>query len=353
MTEAEFDQGPNGPAISMSCSRGLPAFLLENGFSFTFTSYQSGRVYWVGVTQDGSLSVHERNFERAMAVHAAGDTMLLSTAWQIWRFENDMAGGQRTAEGADRCYVPRMAWVTGELDIHEIGILSDGRLIFVNTLHSCLATISQTRSFTPYWKPGFISALAPEDRCHLNGMAMRDGMPTHVTAISASDIVGGWRDRRGEGGCIIDVASGEILTQGLSMPHSPRWHDGRLWVLNSGEGDLGTVDTKTGKFTPCTFLPGFLRGLAFHGKYALVGLSKPRDGAFAGLALDERLAQRDADPRCGVYVVNTQTGHVVEWLEFNGLITEVFAVDVLPAVRMPVAVGCVGNEIRTRISIDM
>ena len=107
-------------------------------------------------------------------------------------------------------------------------------MLFVNTLFSCLATTSETHSFAPLWRPPFVSRLAAEDRCHLNGLAMRDGRAAYVTAVSRSDVADGWRDRREGGGVLVDVATGETLLAGLSMPHSPRWHDNRLWLLELG-----------------------------------------------------------------------------------------------------------------------
>jgi uncharacterized protein (TIGR03032 family) len=214
--------------------------------------------------------------------------------------------------------------------------MADGRIAFVNTLFSCLATLSDVHSFKPLWRPSLISKLAAEDRCHLNGLAMRDGQPAYFTATSRSDSVNGWRARRAAGGCIIDVASGEIVTEKLSMPHSARWHDGALWVENSGTGQLSTVDLASGAFEPRVFCPGFLRGLAFHRHYAIVGLSLPRDGSFSGLALDDELKKRDADPWCGLQVVDLRSGDIVEWIRLEGAVTELFDVAVLPGVNCPV-----------------
>ena len=128
-------------------------------------------------------------------------------------------------------------------------------------------------------------------RCHLNGLALVDGEPAYVTAVSRSDVPSGWRERRQDGGCVIDVRSNEVILTGLSMPHSPRWYRGKLWLLNSGTGDFGYVDEKTGAFEPLAFCPGYLRGLAFHGDCAVVGLSlerayqpsKPKPEGFATL----------------------------------------------------------------------
>jgi uncharacterized protein (TIGR03032 family) len=212
--------------------------------------------------------------------------------------------------------------------------------------------VSETHSLRPLWKPPFITKLAAEDRCHLNGMAMKDGRATHVTAVCRSDVVNGWRDRRAEGGCLIDIASNEVVTEKLSMPHSPRWHKGELWLLNSGSGHLGKVDMKTGAFEPVAFCPGFLRGLAFHNGYAIVGLSLPRNGSFSGLALDDELKQRDADPWCGIQVIDLKTGDIVEWIRLEGEVSELFDVSVLPGVVKPMCTGFLTNDIHHVISIE-
>ena len=336
-------------AITISCSRGLAQWLLANSLSIAFTSYQSGRLYLVGVDGDGALSVHERAFERSMALCTSGRSLWLATAYQLWRFENC---GQVGAGLPDTCYAPREARITGDVDIHDIGVLNDGSLVFVNTAFSCLSGISDQYNFRTLWKPEFISALVPEDRCHLNGMAVYDGHVTHVSALCRSDAAHGWRDRRATGGLLIDVRENRITIEGLCMPHSPRWHDGRLWLLNSGKGEFGTIDPVSGTFEAVAFLPGFLRGLAFIGNYAMVGLSKPRDGSFSGLPLDDMLTARDADPRCGIYVVDIRSGAILEWFEFNSGVNELFAVEALPGVRQPVAYGLIGSEIRTEIVFE-
>ena len=207
----------------------------------------------------------------------------LSSLYQIWRFEN-MLGPGEMSDGYDRLYLPQLGFTTGDCDIHDMAVDADGQLVFVNTLFSCLATTSSTHSFRPLWQPPFISRLAAEDRCHLNGLAMRDGQPAYVTAVSNSDAADGWRERRRDGGLVVDVASNDIVAGGLSMPHSPRWYQGRLWLCNSGTGEFGFIDLATGKFEPLTFCAGYLRGVAFHGDYALLGTSKPRHNkTFSGL----------------------------------------------------------------------
>ena len=250
-------------------------------------------------------------------------------------------------------FSPHVAWITGDVDAHDVAIPPDGRPVFVNTLFSCIATVSDGYSFKPLWRPPFISKLAPEDRCHLNGMAMEDGKPRYVTLVADSDVADGWRDRRADGGMVMDVTSGEPLLRGLSMPHSPRLHDGRLWLLNSGAGELGFLDRDAKKFEAVAFCPGYARGLAFIGSYAIVGLSLARENrTFQGLPLDGALAARGAEPRCGLLVVDTKSGDTVEWLRIEGVVRELFDVAVLPGVRNPAAIGFVTDEIQRVISID-
>ena len=275
--------------VEKSCSRGMGAWLASHKISLAITSYQTGRVYLIGSDPNGRVSFFERIFERAMGIVGNAQRIYLGGLYQLWRFENALRRNQVIHKVFDRCYVPRNAQTIGDLDIHELGIRNNGKVVFVNTKYSCLAELDPVHSFKAVWKPTFISKLAPEDRCHLNGLAMKDGEPKYVTAVCKSDSVDGWRDRRADGGVVIDVETDEIVCEGLSMPHSPRWHNGKLWVLNAGTGYLGWVDFESKRFVPFTFCPGFLRGLSMIGNVAAVGLSKPRNGRFAGLALDEEL----------------------------------------------------------------
>jgi len=345
----------NDPAqmiVQKSCSRGLYDWLSSNNVSLAISSYQSGRVYLVGANGKGQVSFFERIFERAMGIVGNAQRIYLGSLYQLWRFENVLRAGEVIHGEHDKCYVPRNAQTTGDLDIHEIGIQSNGKVIFVNTKYSCLAELSQTHSFKAVWKPPFISKLAPEDRCHLNGLAMVDGLPRYVTAACRSDVVDGWRDRRHDGGVVIDVQTNQIVCEGLSMPHSPRWANGRLWVLNAGTGHFGYVNFDEKRFVPVAFCPGFLRGLSIMGNYAAVGLSKPRHDRFEGLALDEELRKRDADPWCGIQLLSLTTGDVINWIRFEGDVSELFDVCFLQDVGNPMMIGLRNNEIRELITFE-
>ena len=344
-------QQPTPPELEITGSRQLTAWLAEHKLSFTFTTYQAGKLFLIGLNNDGRLSVFERTFNRCMGLVAHGRSLWMSTLYQLWRFENSLDAGQQY-QGYDALYVPRLAYTTGDLDIHDLGIDAAGEPLFVNTLFGCLARPSATASFVPLWRPPFISRLAAEDRCHLNGLAMDAGQPRYVSAVSRSDVADGWRDRRTDGGIVMDISNNTVVCEGLSMPHSPRLHQGRLWVLNSGAGQFGYVDLARGVFEAVAFLPGYLRGLAFCGDFALVGLSTCRENrTFSGLPLDAELARRDAEPRCAIAVVDLRSGDAVHWLRIAGFVRELYDVAALEGVQRPMALGFKSDEIRRHIVV--
>ncbi len=278
----------NAP-LELICSSQFLLWLDFNRLSLAVSTYQTNRLFLVGLKPDGRLSTFERLYERAMGLYVQGDQLYLSTRYQLWQLGHDWREDEPYDGSYDRLYIPRRSYVTGDLDVHDVVVSEvDGQsqIVFVNTLFSCLATVSDRHSFRVVWQPPFISKLVPEDRCHLNGLAVVEGKARYVTVVSTSDVVGGWRDRRHDSGCIFDIESNERVAGGLSMPHSPRWYRGRLYVLNSGTGEFGTIDLESGRFEAIAFCPGYLRGLAFYGDYALVGLSQPRHNrSFRGLAL--------------------------------------------------------------------
>lgn len=339
------------PGYEFTASRQFPAWLAEQRTSFALSTYQAGKLFLIGLQPNGMLSIFVRDFPRCMGLCATGKSLWMSSLYQLWRFENMLEPGANR-DGYDRVFVPQVGYVTGDLDIHDIGVEPSGRVIFVNTLYSCLATVSEQVSFTPMWQPSWITKLAAEDRCHLNGLAMDDGRPRYVSSVSQCDVADSWRDHRTGGGCLVDVASGEVVVAGLSMPHSPRCYRGRLWVLDSGSGYFGTIDIDAGRFEPVTFCPGYLRGLAFHGDFALVGLSGCRENrTFSGLALDDNLAAKKAEARCGVMVIDLRSGDIVHWVRIEGTVRELYDIAVLPSVLRPMAIGFKTDEVRRCITV--
>lgn len=336
--------------FSISASRQFVSWLASTGSSIAVTTYQSGKLLLFGTKPEGrNITVFERSLERPMGLAAAGQRLAVATLTQIITFVDAAKDGAPTPP-FDAVFIPQVAHFTGDLDVHDMAFDASGRIVFVNTLFGCLARVSETHSFVAIWKPPFLSRLAAEDRCHLNGLAMDNGASAYVTAVSATDVTDGWREHRRDGGVLIDVGSGEIVCAGLSMPHSPRLHDGSLYLLNSGTGELGRVDRSAGRFEPIAFLPGYLRGLTFIGDLAVMGISAPRERTFSGLALQERLEREKVSPRCGIMVVDLRSGDVVHWLRLEGVVRELYDVAILAGRRNPSLIGFRSDEIRRVIS---
>jgi uncharacterized protein (TIGR03032 family) len=326
---------PEPPPLRSVHTTNFGPLLGELGLSLLVTTYQAGKLVVLRQNDEGTLNTHFRAFPRPMGLAVAGDRLALGTALEMWEFHNlpAVARNLEPAGSHDACFLPRSAHVTGDVQIHEMAWVpraegrEDPELWFVNTRFSCLCTRAMPYSFVPRWRPRFVSAIAPEDRCHLNGLGVRDGAVRYATALGATDTLGGWRERKKDGGILLDVAENEILAQGLSMPHSPRWYAGKLWVLNSGEGGLGTIDPATGRYEEVAALPGFTRGLDFVGPLAFVGLSQVRESAvFSGIAIAERPV---AERCCGVWVVHIQSGQVIAYVKFEDALQEIFAVQAL------------------------
>lgn len=342
----------NTPAWSIAVSRGFVQWLAQQNASLAISTYQTGKLFLIGHNRDGRYSVFERTFERAMGLAGDGQSFYLASLFQIWRFQNVLQPGE-TSDGYDRYYFPLVGRTTGDLDVHDLAISRDGRPLFISARFSCLATTSDEFHFKPLWMPAFVSKLAAEDRCHLNGLALVEGRPRFATACAATDVVDGWREQRRDGGLVIDIESDEVVASGLSMPHSPRWHRDRLWLLDSGSGSFGYVEAASGRFEPVAFCPGFARGLAFSGDFAIIGLSQPRhDRTFEGLALEENLAKRNVAARCGLLVIDLRSGDAVEWLRWDEPVRELYDVLVLDGVRRPRLVGFKSDEIRTTVWAD-
>ena len=319
----------------------LPDILTHLNASILVSTYQAGKVLVIGVHEQ-RLQVSFLDFDQPMGVAVGADQIAIGAKSEI-RFlkaNHAAAASVKPQNTYDGCYVAQSSRHTGRIMGHDLGWGNEG-LWIVNTLFSCLCTLDDAHSFVPRWKPSFISQLADEDRCHLNGMAIENGVPRYVTALAETDTAAGWRVDKARTGCLIDVASGEVLTRGLAMPHSPRVREGQLWVLDSGNGSLVKVDRATGQREPVEQVPGYTRGLAFSGQFAFVGLSRIREtNVFGGLPISER---RD-ELCCGVAVVDLISGRSVATFQFLSGVEEIFAVDVIPNHRHPVFGGASHDE---------
>ena len=261
--------------IRCSRSDSFAPLLAQLRPSVLISTYQTGHVVVVSA-RDGRLKLAFNQFERAMGIAAKPGTIAVCTRKEVWflRDAPDIAARLQPPGQHDACFLARTSHFTDDIRAHEAAWVGRSEFWIVNTLFSCLSALHPHYSFAPRWRPPFISALRPEDRCHLNGLAVVDGKPRYVTALGESDTPAGWRAAQHGGGCIIEVPSGRVLARGLSVPHSPRVDGDRIFFLQSGMGDLAVADPKDGLVTAVTKLPGVLRGLTLYRGYAFkVGLS--------------------------------------------------------------------------------
>lgn len=339
-TEAEGGTADNvadkGDAIQRLRSvytTNLPSLLKRLGISLLVTTYQAGKMVIVRADGD-SINTHFCGYKKPMGMAANRSHLAVGTqtSIQILRNMPDVARKLDPPGTYDACYIPRMTHVTGDIDIHEMA-WSGNDLWFINTRFSCLCSFDADHSFTPRWRPSFVSAYTPEDRCHLNGLGMVNGKPKYVTALGETDGNESWRQNKAHGGILMDVTTGKVLLRGISMPHSPRWYDKRLWLLESGNGSLTIVDLAESRLHTVAELPGYTRGIDFFGRLAFIGLSQVRDSVlFSGIPLVERLQDERFS---GVWVVNIDTGQTVAFLRFEEAVQEIFSVQVLPGLRFP------------------
>lgn len=314
-------------AIHYEFTPNLPALLDQLGVTLLISTYQAGKILAIG-SHGGELKVSQCHVARAMGLAVDRSRIAVGTRRQVhfFRLARDLGPRIEPKGTHSSCWLPRGSFYTGDIQGHELAWGTEG-LWAVNTMFSTLCTLDEEYNFVPRWQPLFITELSPEDRCHLNGFALEDGRPKYVTVMAQSNSPGGWRANKGETGCIIDVDSNEIVTSGLAMPHSPRLYHDQLWVLDSGRGRLATVDVKSGTQTPVEEVPGYTRGLAFSHRFAFVGLSRIRETSiFSGIPI----AERRSVLKCGIGVVNLDTGRTVATFQFKSGVDEIFAVELIP-----------------------
>ena len=315
--------------VAFTTSRGICDFLAKLRISIAISTYQTGNLFLLGPDKNDSLFVSPLKIERAMGLCSHENSLFVVGRKQVWRFNNILPKGV-PYEGKDRIFIPQVAWTTGDIDGHDIAVEKTGRVVLCNTLYSCVVALSESESFSVIWKPPCISELAPEDRCHLNGIAIRDGKVRYATTFSESNVKQGWRKDRSKNGVIWDIETNKKVATGLTMPHSPRWHNDALWCLQSGDGAFGRVNLKNNSFEPFAKIPGFARGLTFAGDYAFIGSSYPRkasdetDPGLRGLVDGQNLAEV-----CGIFVVDLRNKKVLHYIQISEAVQEIFDIAII------------------------
>ena len=327
--ETESVNKPETQVIKSIYSGVFPYIINKLGISLVISTYQANKLINLH-SQENEIRLEFCSFANPMGVATYEDRLTVGVRGGVWELRN-LASQSESAEKHDACYVPFNYRVTGGIHVHDLQYVGS-ELWFVNTVYSCLCTLHDDYNFVPQWQPQFVTKLVAEDRCHLNGLCLIDGKPKYVTAFGTTDSKDGWRKNKANGGIIIDINSNEIVAKNLSMPHSPRWHNGNLWFLESGRGSLAKVDLDTGKIETIVELPGFTRGLDFFGNFAFVGLSETREQkVFDNIPLSERLDTRAA----GIWIIDLKTGNIVSYLQFADTVREIYEVKVLAGIRQP------------------
>lgn len=322
---------------------GFIQWLVSNNTSLVVSSYKTATIYTIGTVYDmrdnqNKLSMWVSSFNRPMGLYTTPDKIWISSSGNLWKYDN--VGEQEDKENFgkfDATYIPTKAYFSNDIDAHDICIDKNGNPYYCSATFCCICVPSLTHSFRVFWKPPWISKVAPEDRCHLNGLCARDGEPRYVTAICMGDAKNSWRDNRVGRGVVFDMKENRVVCKNITMPHSPRWMHGKLWILEAGTGWLGTVNFETGTLDKLMWIPGYLRGLCFVGtKYMIVGSSEDRhESTFKNLPLGEELKKQNKEAICGFFVINLETLKIEHTFQFFSPINELYDVCSIQGIRRP------------------
>jgi uncharacterized protein (TIGR03032 family) len=321
------------PPFTCTYTPNIPELIWDLECTIAITTYQAGKLIFMSATSPTDFVQLPRTFNKPMGIAVEGNKLAVASKSEVSVFADSPAHAPAYPEMPntyDHLYVPRATYFSGDIDTHDL-IWGKPGLMAVNTRFSCLSTIDDDYSFKPLWKPSFISELVPEDRCHLNGLTLQDGMPKYVSALGDTNVMGGWRERKKDGGIIMDVPTGEIVCSGLAMPHSPRIYNNKLYTLLSATGELICIDPQTGKYDVVNQFDGFVRGMAKCGDYLFIGLSKLREksSAFADLPIAKKSLS------AGIVVVYLPMGSIVGQIKYESSVEEIYDVQIIPNTRRP------------------
>lgn len=339
---------PTVAAFTCTHSANLPELLYKLNCSLALSTYQAGKVVIISASSPNRLIQLPRSFAKPMGIATDQSRLAIATLTEVAVFSNASrmaANYPKQPNTYDALFLPRATYYTGEVDIHDLHWTGED-LLAVNTRFSCLARIDHRYSFTPVWKPFFIDRILPQDQCHLNGVAFENDQPRFVTALGKTDTPEGWRTDRDTGGVVLEVKSNTLVAEGLSMPHSPRIYDGKLYVLESASGNLSCVDPHTGKKETVLSLNGFARGMDKAGDFVFIGLSQLRkkSSTFKDLPIAEKSIF------CGIVVVHLPSAKIVAHLKYENSVEEIYDVRVMAGMRRPGLVSAQKGEHRLAVT---
>ncbi len=319
--------------FSCSYSPNAPEILSQLNCTIAISTYQAGKVIFIGAINDEKIIQLPRNFKKAMGIALDDDKMAVACKDEIILFRNSEELAKHYPKKPniyDAMYMPRVTYHTGALDVHDIDFCKDG-LCAVNTNFSCIIKVDENYSFTPIWKPKFIKRVVSGDHCHLNGMAVEDKEIKYVSAFANTDSPQAWKTLAADSGVMIDYQTKEIIATKLSMPHSPRIYDGKLYLLLSATGEFVELNPTDGTYRTLLKIDGFVRGLAFHEGIAFIGLSKIRKNSSSFGKLDIAAKANKA----GIVMVHLQTATIIANIFYESSVEEIYDVQILAGKRRP------------------
>lgn len=330
MDDASQSQLP----FSCSYSPQLPALLHTLGCTIVISTYQAGKLIFISAPTPERLVQLPRTFDRPMgiAVRSDGHQLAVACRQEVILLSNSIELAQHYPKAPntyDALFLPRLTFHTGPLDIHDLRFGQAGQLLAVNTLFSCISTLSNQYNFQPLWKPPFIDHLAAEDRCHLNGMALANKQARYASAFNRGNSRQSWREDLMQAGLVWDLQGNRPLVEGLAMPHSPRLIGSDLWLLQSGTGELVRVNQSAGTYEPVLKLGGFVRGLAHYQDYLFIGLSKLRKQSTTFRQLH---FEKD---ECAIILIHLPSLTVSGIIRYLNSVEEIYDLQILPNFRRP------------------
>ena len=195
-------------------------WLKQNKVGIVICSYKSNAIFSMGTapnTKSGQdmLSLWITNSMRPMGAcyDSSRKNLWVGNSLQLWQYHNQgrKETDRETMPDFDSHFMPRTMRTINDIDIHDVCVDNDGNPFFVSALFCCVCKPSDKGSFEVVWCPPWLSKVATEDRCHLNGLAMREGVPRYVSSVSRADIRGGWREHKTDGGIIWDIVENKLV----------------------------------------------------------------------------------------------------------------------------------------------
>lgn len=325
----------NAPApFSCTYTPNFAELLLQLNTSLAISTYQAGKVVLISPKNAEELVQLPRTFHSPMGMALKENKLAIATKSEVVVTVNNAELAKnypKSPNKYDSLFLPTATYNTGQVDTHDLHYGDNERLFAVNTSFSCLTEIDDNFSFTPVWKPKFITDFVSEDRCHLNGLAMANGQPKYLSALGTTNTHQGWRDTITSGGVIFDIESSEVIAQGLAMPHSPRIINGKLYCLLSAAEKLVEINPQDGKMTDVAHIPGFVRGMTTIGDYAFIATSKLRQNSSTFKHL--KIAQ-NADV-ASIVAVHLPTGAITGKLTYLASVDEIYDIIALKGFMRP------------------